>query len=74
MFVNRHRINETHEHSSFIFAGRSDSRYIQPQTPEDMGNESIWVTQDELDDLLKNDKRLRDDIYYYASAALKFVS
>ena len=73
LFVNRHRINEVHEHSSFIFVGKSDSRVIAPQTVEDKGAECRWVTQEELDELFKNDNRLALDEYRYASSALGLV-
>lgn len=72
-FINRHAITTTHEHSSFIFIAKSDSRIIAPQTKGDMGAECKWVTQSELDEMLANDPRLGVDAYRYASAALKIV-
>lgn len=73
IFVNRHKINETHDHSAFVFVAHSDSRTINPQTKEDQGAECRWLTQKELDELLKNDPLLRPEVYKYASAALKLV-
>lgn len=35
LFVNRHQINETHDHSAFVFVGKSDSREVNPQIEED---------------------------------------
>lgn len=73
VYVNRHPINETHDHSAFIFAARSDSRDINPQTEEDQGVECVWVTEPELDKLLKEDERMRPEIHRYASAALRLA-
>ena len=76
LFVNRHRINDVHEHSAFVFAARASSRTIEPKSKEDAAAnaECIWVTQIELDEMLQSDQRLRPDTYRYASAALEIVS
>ena len=73
LFVNRHKITETHSHSAFVFAASSDTMEINPQTGEDQGAECRWVTQAELDELLAADPRLRKEIHRYASAALQVV-
>lgn len=75
IFINRHSINDIHDHSAFVFAAKSNSREINPQTEEDRQKDAkcIWVTQTELDELLKNDERLRPEIYRYASLALRLV-
>lgn len=75
VFVNRHKITDTHDHSSFVFVARSDTRAIDPQSEGDKasGVECVWVAQKELDELYKNDERLSLDVYRYASAALKLV-
>lgn len=73
LFVNRHHINATHDHSAFVFAAVSDSMEINPQTGEDQGAECRWVTQNELDELLATDPRMRKEVHRYASAALTVV-
>lgn len=73
VFVNRHPINEHHDHSSFIFVAKSESREINPQEEESKDAECVWVTKEELDKMFKNDERLREDVYRYASAALDLV-
>jgi 8-oxo-dGTP pyrophosphatase MutT (NUDIX family) len=73
IFVNRHKINDAHDHSAFIFVARSATRDINPQTKADQGAECRWLTQIELDELLKNDPRLHPEVYKYASAALRLV-
>jgi 8-oxo-dGTP pyrophosphatase MutT (NUDIX family) len=74
MFVNRHKINDTHDHSAFLFAAKSTSREINPQTEADKGVECIWVTQTELDEMLKTDKRFRPEIHRYATLALQLAA
>lgn len=74
VFVNRHKINDTHDHSAFVFVAKSYSQEINPQTKEDQGAECVWLNQFELDELLKTDKRLRVEIHRYASAALKLCA
>lgn len=73
LFINRHKINDTHSHSCLIFIARSASREVSPQTEADKGVTCIWVTQQDLDEMMKNDNRLRKETYRYASTALKLV-
>lgn len=73
IFVNRHSINETHDHSAFVFVAKSDSRDISPQEEASKDAECIWCSQSDLDELLKNDKRMRPEIHRYASTALQIV-
>lgn len=74
VFVNRHKINDTHDHSAFIFVAVSESRDINPQTEADMGVECIWATQEQLEEMKGNDNRFRDEVYRYASTALRLAS
>ncbi len=74
VFINRHSINDTHEHSSLIFVAKSEVRDINPQAEEDKGVECRWVTQEELDELQRTDPRLRPEVYRYASVALQMLS
>ncbi len=73
IFVNRHSINEHHDHSSFIFVAKSDSREINPQEEASKNAECVWVTQEELDQMHRDDSRLRKDVYRYASMALELI-
>jgi len=73
IFVNRHRINEHHDHSCFVFAAKSSSREINPQTEADKGVTCIWLNQAELDQLKENDPRFETSVYKYATTALKLV-
>jgi 8-oxo-dGTP pyrophosphatase MutT (NUDIX family) len=73
LFVNRHPITTTHDHSCFVFVARSDSREIKPQTTADQGVECRWCTQADLDTLLESDQRLRSEIHRYATQALVLI-
>ena len=73
VFVNRHSINEHHDHSSFIFFAKQNSREIDPQEDASKNAECVWVTRAELDQMHKDDDRLRKDVYRYASTALELV-
>lgn len=73
LFMNRHRINDVHEHSSLIFIAQAHTREVAPQTKEDEGIECRWVTRDELENMSQNDPRLRPEVYKYALAALAQV-
>lgn len=70
--INRHKITDTHDHSSFIFAAKATSREINPQTPADIASaaECIWVTREELIALKEKDARLHENSYRYALMAL----
>jgi 8-oxo-dGTP pyrophosphatase MutT (NUDIX family) len=73
IFMNRHRINEVHEHSSVIFVAVSKTREVNPQADEDQSAEFRWVTRDELEALRESDIRLRPENYRYAMKALELV-
>ena len=70
MFVNRHKINEHHDHSAFIFAATTDTSDIQAENAAEE-TECRWCTREDLDELIKNDARLRPESYRYAKTALE---
>ncbi len=74
MFINRHHINEHHDHSALVFAATSDSRDINPGPGEDPNVEFCWVSAAELEDMHQNDDRLRYEHYQYAKKALELAS
>lgn len=76
LFCNRHKINEHHEHTAFIFAARSDTRDIHPQSDHDREQDAtcVWVTKEDLDHLKATDPRLRAEVYRYAVKALELVT
>lgn len=65
-FINRHRINEVHEHISFEYFGTSDSRDLHPAEGEKRDGFK-WFTEEELvDPQYGVDAR----VAHYAKAAL----
>ena len=74
LFVNRHSISDTHEHSAFIFAAQSNSRDIDPQEEASKHAEYRWCTLADLDELLQSDNRLHPEVHRYASWALTVVT
>lgn len=72
IFVNRHSINDTHDHSAFVFAARSNSREINPHEGEDKSAVFKWIDREELNKMHEAGE-LRDDVYRYASTALDLV-
>lgn len=73
IFVNRHSIDERHDHSSLIFVAKSDTRELHPNEKDSLDVECVWVTKEELDKMHKDDDRLRADVYRYASYALELT-
>lgn len=73
IFVNRHTINEHHDHSAFIFAAIATATEVQAENAAE-DTECRWCTKAELDELLKNDPRLRPEIHRYATYALQSVN
>lgn len=70
IFINRHRINPTHEHIDLIYATKSNSMDIKPDEGEASDpNTFRWVTLDELEKLEDISERTR----LHASTALKKV-
>lgn len=65
-FMNRHRINETHEHVTAVYFARSESDIIV-QADNEKSEACRWFTEVELDDPKYGISR---HIRYYAKAAL----
>jgi 8-oxo-dGTP pyrophosphatase MutT (NUDIX family) len=70
LFVNRHRINEQHEHSAFIFAATTEQTEVKAENAAEE-TECRWCTKADLDELLANDERMRPEVYRYALEALE---
>jgi 8-oxo-dGTP pyrophosphatase MutT (NUDIX family) len=76
IFLNKHKINDVHSHTTFIFTAIADTRDINPQSKEDKDNGAscVWVTAEELTALREHDPRLRPETYRYAMTALQLAS
>jgi len=73
VFLNRHHINDHHDHSALIYVATCDTRHLHPHEDE-AEVEFRWVTALELKELHQTDKRLRDEVYRYAMKALELTS
>jgi len=68
-FLNRHRINETHEHVSMIYFAAAET-YSVTQGENEVSDEIHWFTREELDDPKYG---IKDSIKHYAKKALEEV-
>lgn len=70
IFINRHRVNPTHEHLDFIYAAETDSMEIKPEDGEAADPESFrWMTAEELEQATD----ISPNVKYHALTALKKV-
>lgn len=66
-YLNRHRINENHEHVALVYFAKAKTNVLK--FPEDEVSEAChWFTKEEL---LKNDFGVPEDIRFYALQALE---
>lgn len=68
IFLNRHRINPTHEHVTYTYFATADSDRIIPESGED---EWHWFTKTELE---AAKGKVKDSIRRYALTALATLS
>ncbi len=67
VFMNRHRINETHEHVTFVyFAKANTDKLVLSETEKSDGCK--WFTSEELDE---EEYGVKDHIKMYAKSALE---
>jgi 8-oxo-dGTP pyrophosphatase MutT (NUDIX family) len=67
-FMNRHRINATHEHVTLVYFATSESDELR-LSDDERSEDCRWFTREEIEDL-----DLRDNIRTYAIAALQELS
>jgi 8-oxo-dGTP pyrophosphatase MutT (NUDIX family) len=65
-FINRHRIDENHEHVTLVYFASSDSRDLRLSESE-KSDEVKWFSLDELDDPIYG---ISDNVKRYARTAL----
>ncbi len=69
-FLNRHRVNEHHEHIALSYFATSESDEIH-QGKTEVSDDIRWLTAQELDDPSLG---ISDRVKYYARAALETLS
>lgn len=65
-FLNRHRINDTHEHITLVYFAKSNSDELKLSEKE-VSEECRWFTKEEIE---KNTYGIKKSILYYALTAL----
>lgn len=68
-FLNRHRINDTHEHISMTYFAKTENNQVTQATHE-VSDEIHWFTREELEDPHYG---IRESVKYYAQKALEEV-
>lgn len=69
-YINRHHINNTHEHIALIYFAKSSTDKLHPSETE-ISDHVKWFTSEELDNPKYN---LRPKIKFYAKKALEKLS
>jgi len=63
--INRHRINESHEHVSMVYFATANSDIVVPEYASDRSDDWQWCTADDLKTMDP-----REDVMFYANQAL----
>jgi 8-oxo-dGTP pyrophosphatase MutT (NUDIX family) len=71
IFMNRHRINEHHEHVTQVYFARAETDKICPSSEKEVSEECRWFAFEELDN---PDYLINEPIRYYAKKALEFLA
>ena len=67
IFLNRHRINPTHEHVTLTYLAKSETDEINPSKTE-VSRELRWFSREEIE---SNSYKIKDSIRFYALRALE---
>ncbi len=65
-YVDRHQVNNTHEHVIFVYFARAKTDIVSQSTMEHERAETRWVTKEELKSM-----NLFPNVLFYAEEALK---
>ena len=66
VFLNRHRVNETHEHVTLVYFASAQTDNLRPSKQE-KSDKLKWFTREEIEE---NSHGIRESIRYYALKAL----
>ncbi|MBI2663033.1 NUDIX domain-containing protein [Candidatus Woesearchaeota archaeon] len=67
-YLNRHRINDNHEHVTLVYFAKSNSDKLKLSDKE-ITEDCKWFSKEELDN-----EELKDNVRFYANEALKALS
>jgi 8-oxo-dGTP pyrophosphatase MutT (NUDIX family) len=68
-FMNNHKINETHRHTSMIYFAKTNTDKVVEEAPDKSG-QFRWLTKEDLENM----KDINENIKVYALKALELVS
>lgn len=68
VFLNRHKVYETHEHVTLVYFAQSDTPTVEAITGREQSDGLRWFTKEELDD---PQYEIKDNVKFYAQEALK---
>lgn len=66
-FLNRHKVNDTHEHIASVYFATAPHRNVVEGVPSEKSDGIKWFTREELDDPTYG---VIENVRYYAKAAL----
>lgn len=69
-FVNRHRINKSHEHVTFTYFAKSETNMIKQLTEDEQSSDCKWFTKEEIENLTD----IREGVKHYALKALSVLA
>lgn len=69
-FLNRHAVEEKHEHITFVYFAKSKSNKIRQNVKEEESEECRWFTKKEIEE----SKELVPNVRFYALKALERLS
>ncbi|MDO8649919.1 MAG: NUDIX domain-containing protein [Candidatus Berkelbacteria bacterium] len=69
-FMNRHRINESHEHVTMTYLAKSTTDQVTQSVEREKSDECRWFTLRDLSEL----PDILDSVRHYAITALKVIS
>lgn len=68
-FLNRHKINDTHEHVALTYFGKANSNQIEQLTEDEQSSDCKWFTREEIESL----EDIRENVKHYALKALSVL-
>lgn len=69
-FVNRHRINENHEHVTLTYFAKSETNMIEQLTEDEQSSDCKWFTKEEIENLTD----IRESVKHYALKSLSVLA
>ena len=69
-FLNRHKINSTHEHVTLTYFAKANTDKIEQITEDEQSEDCRWFTKEEIENM----EDIRESVKFYALKALNVLS